>query len=106
MVKGSQLSMGPSALLELGGVRVAVISERQQLLDPAQLDVLGVDLWTVRTLVVKSTQHFHAGFAPIARQVLYVSAPGAGSMDMAALPHAQVQRALWPRVADPTRGLL
>jgi microcystin degradation protein MlrC len=62
MVKGSTLSMGPSALLELGGVRVAVISIRQQLLDPAQLEVLGVDLATVRTLVVKSRGHFRAAF--------------------------------------------
>lgn len=55
---------------------------------------------------MKSTQHFHAGFAPIAREVLYVSAPGAGSMDMAALPHRMVQRPLWPRVAAPARGLV
>jgi microcystin degradation protein MlrC len=56
-----------------------------------------------RALVVKSTQHFHAGFAPIAREVLYVSAPGAGSMDMAALPYRRVTRPLWPKVADPHR---
>ena len=35
LVSGSQRDMGPSALLDLGGVRVAVISHRQQLLDPA-----------------------------------------------------------------------
>jgi microcystin degradation protein MlrC len=67
---------------------------------------VGLDPLRPRALIAKSTQHFHAGFAPIAREVLYVSAPGAGSMDMAALPHHQVQRALWPRVADPARGLL
>jgi len=33
LVKGSAQSMGPSALLDLGGVQVAVISRRQQLLD-------------------------------------------------------------------------
>jgi hypothetical protein len=27
-------------------------------------------------------------------------------MDMAALPHRQVQRDLWPRVAAPVRGLV
>jgi microcystin degradation protein MlrC len=59
-----------------------------------------------RALVVKSTQHFHAGFAPIAREILYVSAPGSGAMDMRALQFRQVSRPLWPRVADPARGLL
>ena len=60
LVKGSQQAMGPSALLDLGRVQVAVLSTRQQLLDPAQLEVLGVDLATVRTFVVKSRGHFRA----------------------------------------------
>ena len=63
MVQGSQRQMGPSALLDLGGVQVAVISLRQQLIDPAQLDVLGIDLAQMRTLVVKSRGHFRAAFS-------------------------------------------
>jgi microcystin degradation protein MlrC len=51
----------------------------------------------MRALLVKSTQHFHAGFAPIAREVLYVSAPGSGSMDMKSLPLTRLTRSLWPR---------
>ena len=79
---------------------------RVQSFHPDCFRVAGIDPLRPRALVVKSTQHFHAGFAPIAREVLYVSAPGAGSMDMAALTYRQVQRALWPRVAAPARGLV
>jgi microcystin degradation protein MlrC len=98
LVKGSMQTMGPSALLDLGGVQVAVISQRQQLLDPAQLDVLGVDLSRVRTLVVKSRGHFRAAFddfAPPGR-VVEVDAPGLTTPRLAVLGLAKLPRPCFP----------
>jgi len=97
-VKGSQRDMGPSALLDLGGVQVAVISQRQQLLDPAQLDVLGVDLADVRTLVVKSRGHFRAAFdafAP-AQRIFEVDCPGLTTPKLASLPWKHMPRPVYP----------
>jgi microcystin degradation protein MlrC len=85
---------------------IVVNDHRIQSFHPDCFSAAGIAPLRPRALVAKSTQHFHAGFAPIAREILYVSAPGAGSMDMAALPHRTVTRPLWPRVADPVRGLL
>ncbi len=98
MVKGSQLSMGPSALLDLGGVRVAVISERQQLLDPAQLTVLGVDLTSVRTLVVKSRGHFRAAFDEFAppERILEVDCPGLTTPNLKTLAWTRMPRPVYP----------
>jgi microcystin degradation protein MlrC len=63
LAQGMSQRMGPSARLAPGpGVQVVVISQRQQLLDPAQLDALQADLCQVRTLVVKSRGHFRAAF--------------------------------------------
>ena len=90
--------MGASALLDLGGLRVAVISNRQQLLDPAQLDVLGVDISTVRTLVVKSRGHFRAafeGFAPSDR-VIEVDCPGLTTPNLRSLPWRHLPRPIFP----------
>jgi microcystin degradation protein MlrC len=98
MVKGSQQAMGLCALLDLGGVRVAVISLRQQLLDPAQLDVLGVDLASVRTLVVKSRGHFRAAFddfAP-AERILEVDCPGLTTPNLKTLPWTRMPRPIYP----------
>ena len=109
---GAMAPMGRMAWLRVGGpadaeaIDIVVNDHRIQSFHPDCFRVAGIAPLRPRALVAKSTQHFHAGFAPMAREVLYVSAPGAGSMDMAALPHRQVQRALWPRVADPARGLL
>ncbi len=98
LVAGTQREMGPSALLDLGGVKVAVISQRQQLLDPAQLDVLGVDLATVRTLVVKSRGHFRAafeGFAPPGR-ILEVDCPGLTTPNLRTLAWRGLPRPIFP----------
>ena len=85
-------------------VDVVVNDYRIQTFHPDCFSQAGIDPLRPRALVAKSTQHFHAGFAPIAREILYLSAPGSGSMDMAALAHRRVTRALWPRVAQPPRG--
>lgn len=107
LVQGSAQTMGPSALLALGGpggVQVAVISQRQQLLDPAQLDALGVDLGPVRTLVVKSRGHFRAAFddfAPASR-IVEVDGPGLTTPNLASLPLERVPRPIFPLDAQAT----
>ncbi len=59
-------------------------SVRSQPFAPDCIAQLGVDLSAKRLIVVKSIQHFHAGFAPIARGgVVYLSAPGALTSDFA-----------------------
>ncbi|MET0509837.1 MAG: HAD-IA family hydrolase [Burkholderiaceae bacterium] len=87
-----------------GAIDVILASNRVQAFDPICFGAVGLDPTAAggpRALVVKSTQHFHAGFAPIAREILYLATPGAGSMDFAALAHVRVHAPLWPRVVDP-----
>ena len=74
---------------------------RVQAFHPNCFAEVGLDPMKVKNLVVKSTQHFHAGFGPIAREVLYAATDGTGSMDFANLAHEHVDAPLWPKVADP-----
>ncbi|HPU50569.1 MAG TPA: M81 family metallopeptidase [Burkholderiaceae bacterium] len=85
-------------------IDIVVNQSRIQSFDPACFSQAGIDPSRYRALVVKSTQHFHAGFAPIAREILYLSAPGTGSMNFESLPHTRVTQPLWPRVANPHAG--
>lgn len=103
---GAMAPLGNMAWLRIGdsdadAIDIAVNDYRVQSFHPDCFSAVGIDPTRRRALVVKSTQHFFAGFAPIADEVLYVSAPGTGSMDMRALHHRRVSRALWPRVANP-----
>ena len=57
---------------------------------------LGVDLARQRIVVVKSSQHFHAAYAPLARAVIYLDSPGSVTQDIRALPYRKVPRPRWP----------
>ena len=102
--------MGDMAWLRLGpdddarAIDVVVNDYRTQGFSPECFSCAGIDLAKTRAVVVKSTQHFHAGFLPVADDILYIAAPGTGSMDMRALPYTRVTRPLWPRVPDPRAG--
>ncbi|MCY1247631.1 hypothetical protein D9M72_609800 [compost metagenome] len=54
--------------------------------------------------MVKSSNHFRAGFEPIAREILYISAPGALQPSFEELTFTKLKRPYWPRVANPFEG--
>ena len=51
-------------------------------IDTSEVSGVGIDPERKHVLVVKSTQHFHAGFAPISKRVLYAGDLGALPADM------------------------
>ena len=83
------------------GVDIVLASVRTQVFSPDAFVTLGIDVAAKRLIVVKSTQHFHARFAPLAAQVLYVSSPGVLDSDFANLAYRVRGGDYWPRVADP-----
>ncbi len=80
------------------GVDVVVISHRTQTFSPEVFSNTGIDPTSKQILVVKSMQHFYAGFAPIAAEILYVASPGALVPDFKQLPYRKARRDLWPLV--------
>lgn len=100
---GSRIRMGLSVWVEATpGVDIVICSIRNQGFDPNLFTGLGIDLATKRVVIVKSQQHFHKGFAPIAGQVIPVVTEGALGMDFARLPYVKKRDMdFHPRVADP-----
>jgi microcystin degradation protein MlrC len=100
---GARQPMGLTAWVEIEpGVDVVINSIRTQGFHPDLFTGLGVDLEPKRLIVVKSSQHFETGFAPIADLVLPVATPGALQMDFAAIPYVKKRDMdFFPRVADP-----
>ena len=64
MLAGRQLHLGLSALLQIDGMKVVVISDRAQTADPIFFEMFDEDIATAQSVVVKSRGHFRAGFAP------------------------------------------
>lgn len=104
----ARVPLGRAARLRIGpvdddaaAIDVIVNDVRVQAFDPVCFTTVGSDPARMRAWVVKSTQHFHAGFAPIAREVIYISSPGTSPMDMRMLEYQAVDAMLWPRVDQP-----
>jgi microcystin degradation protein MlrC len=83
------------------GVDLLLTSVRTQIFGTDAFTGIGITLADKRAVIVKSTQHFHAEFAPLASEVLYVTTPGAMTMDFASIPYRVRSTSYWPRVADP-----
>ncbi|MFV3128984.1 M81 family metallopeptidase [Niveispirillum sp. KHB5.9] len=99
---GEPTSLGLSVWLEgPGGLQIVLASQRSQVFQPDVFTGLGIDLSGLDLIVVKSTQHFHAGFAPLASSIHYVSTPGAIAPAFATIPYRTRALDFWPRVADP-----
>ena len=92
--KGAHMKLGPTALLETGGVRVAVASAKVQLADQAMLRHLGVEPAEQKILALKSSVHFRADFQPLAEAVLVVVSPGPVVLDNRELPFRHLRPGL------------
>jgi microcystin degradation protein MlrC len=102
---GSRSPLGASAWVSTSeGVDLVLISRCQQVIGTDLFTGLGIDLTRKHAVVVKSMQHFHAAFAPLASEVLYADSPGLLTADIAALPIQHRDPNFWPRVADPWSG--
>jgi len=94
--------IGDAVWVEIdNGIDLVLIANRTQTFHPGAFEQFGIDVKSKAIIVVKSTQHFHAGFAPIAGEILHVEAPGAMRSDFADIPFQKVRGPYWPRVADP-----
>jgi microcystin degradation protein MlrC len=98
---GGSVPLGDATAIEVGGIQVALISKRVQALGTDLFTGVGIDLESKRMIVVKSTNHFHAAFAPLAAEVLYVDAGGPIPRDPRRVPYTRVKRPIWPLDESP-----
>lgn len=103
MNAGVETTMGPTAVLRLGGIDVVTISRRIQTIDLQVFLSQGIDPTAKSVLVVKSVQHFRAAYGPIAREIVVVDSGGICSPDIGRLKFTRLRRPIWPLdgVNDP-----
>jgi microcystin degradation protein MlrC len=94
-------SAGDCVWLESDGVHIVVNSKRTQTFHPSIFTELGLDLDAMKIVVVKSSQHFYAGFAPIASEVIHLATPGAIAPDYTIIPYTKRDDRFWPKTQDP-----
>jgi len=95
------MNMGDCVWLESEGIHVIVNTKRTQTFHPEAFENLGLDLSRMKYVVVKSSQHFYDGFAPIAAEVIHLGTPGAITPDFTIVPYTKRDRNYWPITENP-----
>ena len=95
-VFGAEAPLGRSAAIHVDGIDIVLNSIRQQTFSPECFTELGIDVESKQILAVKSAQHFHAAFAPIASKIVYLDAPGALSTNYLQYPFKRMRRPMAP----------
>lgn len=100
-VFGQRQSMGRAVWLRHQDIDIAVCSVRTQVFEPDAFTGLGMSLDDKRLIVVKSSNHYQAGFRPDADHIWHVSSPGTMGMDFATIGYTKRNPVYYPRIADP-----
>jgi len=101
MLAGSQMDLGPVALLETGGVRVVVASKPVQAMDQSMFRHLSIEPNASAIIALKSSVHFRNDFQEMAAAILIIAAPGPVTADLADLPFQTPQLQQLGKRADP-----
>jgi microcystin degradation protein MlrC len=102
MMRGLPGRLGATAVLDVDDIRIILISQRWQTLDPEMIRFTGIDPLEAKILVVKSTIHYRAAFEPIAREIIEVDAPGLSSSNLARFAFKRVRRPIYPLDPEAT----
>jgi microcystin degradation protein MlrC len=97
----STVPLGDCAVIAVAGIEVVLNTNRAQAFSPDLFANLGIDPTKRDLLIVKSTNHFHGAFAPIAGTVLYCAVEGPYPNDPTRTPYRYLTRPIWPIIANP-----
>ncbi len=97
----SYAPFGDAAHIRLNGIDIILNSTRAQSFDPSLFSVMGIEPTSRKILVIKSTNHFYASFAPIASEILYRSAGTPYPNNPARTAYRRAPRDIWPMVDNP-----
>ena len=98
-----KIYVGDCAAINVNGIYIVLSSEREQPLSLDAFTGFGLDPQALDLLVVKSAQHFHASYASISADIIYVNPHALGTPGSEILQHSynRIARPKWPFDADP-----
>lgn len=96
MGRGTNSDMGPSGVLEIGSVKVVVISRNVEPQDPGCFRSVGIEPTHMRYLILKSRIHYRAGFTDISVRDIPCNGVGVTSSDNSLFTFEDVRRPIYP----------
>ena len=96
MYTGVMADTGPTAVLDLGRMKIVVVSYHHEPFDLGIFTANGIDPTAQRYLLLKSRIHYRAGFAPLASHTFTCDGNGVTTSDNAALRFKKIRRPIFP----------
>ncbi|HWE47884.1 MAG TPA: M81 family metallopeptidase [Caulobacteraceae bacterium] len=100
-VFGQRTPLGRSAWVRHGGIDIVICSVRTQVFEPDAFTGLGVPMDNRKLVIVKSSNHYRAGFDGISDNLWHVSSPGCMSLDFPRVPYSKLTQPIFPMSEDP-----
>ncbi|MDR7417283.1 MAG: MlrC C-terminal domain-containing protein [Armatimonadota bacterium] len=101
---GYPMDLGKTARLVSGGLDIIVASKRTQVLDQEPFLLHGIDVRRCRVVGLKSSAHFRAGYAGIAKHIVTTDPPGISTSTLSQFPYRRLRRPVYPLDPDTTYG--
>ena len=96
MATGTRVDMGRTAVLDTGPIQIVVSEDRFEPFDTGCFTHAGIDPARKKYVLIKSRQHFRAGFEPLARHIVLIAGPGVCSSDYSLFPFKNLRRPIYP----------
>ncbi len=104
MATGVTIRMGRTAVLDTGKMQIVVSEKRSEPFDLGVFTHCGIDPRRKKYVLIKSRQHFRAGFEPIARHIVMCDGDGCTASDLNLFKYTRVKRPLYPFDMDMRLG--
>ncbi len=101
---GTTSSMGPSAVVEIGCIRLLVMSRPTYDYGREQYESVGLDPCEAKFVGVKNMMNFRVGYGDMMKGFFVLDCPGPTPPDMRPLPFRRVRRPIYPldEIKNPT----
>jgi microcystin degradation protein MlrC len=96
MGRGAKINLGRSVRLQSNGIDIIVCSIKAQTLDEQIFLLHGIDVTSYKIVALKSSQHFRAGFEPIASKIITVDSPGLTTLDFTTFNYSNLKTEVYP----------
>jgi microcystin degradation protein MlrC len=100
MATGTRVRMGRTAVLDTGNIQLVISEGRSEPYDLGVFTHAGIDPRRKKYVLIKSRQHFRAGFEPIARHIVMCDGDGVTSSDLKLFTYKNRRKPLYPFEAN------
>jgi microcystin degradation protein MlrC len=96
MATGTTVRMGRTVVLDTGKMQIVVSEKRAEPYDLGVFTHCGIDPRRKKYVLIKSRQHFRAGFELIARHIVMCDGDGCTASDLKLFTYTRIKRPLYP----------